>query len=26
VKDLRTSGRISVDGRLVQEAGRWLGV
>ena len=26
VKDLRTSGRISVDGRLVQEAGGWLGV
>ncbi|MGN6797606.1 MAG: aminopeptidase [Gaiellaceae bacterium] len=24
VKDLRTNGRISVDGRLVQEAGRWL--
>ena len=26
VKDLRTSGRMYVDGRLVQEAGRWLGV
>jgi aminopeptidase len=24
VKDLRTNGRIHVDGRLVQEAGRWL--
>jgi aminopeptidase len=24
VKDLRTAGRIYVDGRLVQEAGRWL--
>jgi aminopeptidase len=24
VKDLRTSGRMYVDGRLVQEAGRWL--
>ena len=24
VKDLRTTGRIYVDGRLVQEAGRWL--
>ena len=24
VKDLRTSGRMHVDGRLVQEAGRWL--
>jgi len=24
VKDLRTTGRIHVDGRLVQEAGRWL--
>jgi aminopeptidase len=23
VKDLRTSGRITVDGRVVQEAGRW---
>jgi aminopeptidase len=26
VKDLRTTGRIYVDGRLVQEAGRWVGV
>jgi aminopeptidase len=26
VKDLRTTGRMYVDGRLVQEAGRWLGV
>jgi aminopeptidase len=24
VKDLRTSGRMYVDGRVVQEAGRWL--
>jgi aminopeptidase len=24
VKDLRTTGRIHVDGRLVQQAGRWL--
>ena len=24
VKDLRSTGRIHVDGRLVQEAGRWL--
>jgi aminopeptidase len=26
VKDLRTGGRMYADGRLVQEAGRWLGV
>ena len=26
VKDLRATGRMYVDGRLVQEAGRWLGV